>query len=54
MGHRITQRIITCDCCGNTPEDGTYLWEMCGDYICEECFNNGDYDKMLENQKEKM
>ena len=37
MGHRVTQRIFQCDLCGTTPDDGEYLWEMCGEYWCESC-----------------
>ena len=44
MGHRVTQRIITCDECGETPEDGEHLWEMCGEYICSNCIDKDDED----------
>jgi len=37
MGHRTTQRILQCSQCKETPEDGDYLWEMCGEYLCEDC-----------------
>jgi hypothetical protein len=37
MGRRVTQRILECAICEKTPEDGEYLWEMCGEYWCEEC-----------------
>jgi hypothetical protein len=37
MGHRTTQRILECAVCGETPDDGKYLWEMCGEYWCEKC-----------------
>ncbi len=37
MGHRVTQRILECDVCHTIPDDGQYLWEMCGEYWCEAC-----------------
>ncbi len=44
MGQRLTQRILTCDDCGRTPEDGENLWEMYNgsgcEYICENCIDN--------------
>ena len=48
MGHRTAQRILTCSICNNTPEDGEYLWEMCGEYWCEPCTDdqyNNDEDE---------
>jgi hypothetical protein len=45
MGRRITQRIIICDDCGRTPEDGEYIWEMAGEYICENCIDKDEEDK---------
>jgi hypothetical protein len=42
MGQRITQRILECGECGRTPDDGEYLWEMCGEYICSECIDKSD------------
>ena len=39
MGHRITQRIIECAICKKIPDDGEYLWEMGGEYWCEDCCN---------------
>lgn len=41
MGHKVIQRILECDCCGRIPDDGENLWEMCGKYICETCFDDG-------------
>lgn len=40
MGHRTTQRILECAQCEETPEDGAYLWDMCGKYYCEKCVDN--------------
>jgi len=37
MGRMVIQRILECNDCGKTPEDGEKLWEMCGVYICEKC-----------------
>jgi len=37
MGHRITQTIYTCDVCGETPEDGEYLWHMNNQVWCDSC-----------------
>lgn len=37
MGHRITQTIYTCDVCGETPEDGKYLWHMNNQVWCKNC-----------------
>lgn len=45
MGHRTTQRILVCSECGRTPDDGEYLWEMCGEYICEKCIDKEDEHK---------
>ena len=42
MGHRVTQRIIECSVCRKTPDDGEYLWEMSGEYWCEDCCNKDD------------
>ena len=44
MGQRTTQRILECVSCLRTPEDGEYLWEMCGDYICEKCIDKEESD----------
>ncbi len=41
MGHRTTQRILVCAVCGIIPDDGEYMWEMNGEYWCEECCNDG-------------
>jgi len=40
MGHRLTQKIYTCDKCGKTPEDGEYMWHMGNETWCEKCANN--------------
>jgi hypothetical protein len=37
MGYRTTQRILECSICGRIPNDGEYLWEMCGKYECVDC-----------------
>ena len=37
MGQRITQTIYTCDVCGETPEDGEYLWHMNNQVWCDSC-----------------
>ena len=42
MGHRTTQRILECGECGRTPDDGEYMWEMCGEYICVSCINKDE------------
>ena len=39
MGRRITQRIVVCDDCNKAPIDGEYLWEMCGENVCEPCID---------------
>ena len=39
MGHRIMQRILECAICNKAPDHGEPLWEMCGQYWCEECCN---------------
>lgn len=44
MGHRTTQRILDCSDCGCTPEDGEYLWEMCGKYICASCIDKDELE----------
>ncbi len=48
MGHRTTQRILECDDCRRIPDDGEYMWEMCGRYICKDCI-----DKEEESNEEK-
>jgi len=45
MGRRITQRILTCDLCGRTPENGEYLWEMNGEHWCEKCIDKMDSEE---------
>ena len=45
MGQRITQRIYECAICGKTPEDGEYMYEMCGEHWCYECSNKEDKDE---------
>jgi hypothetical protein len=42
MGQRVTQRILECQECGVVPEDGDYLWEMCGGYTCKECVDKDE------------
>ena len=44
MGHRTIQRILECANCKTTPDDGEYLWEMCGDFLCEKCVEMPDCD----------
>ena len=48
MGQRLTQRILVCDECGRTPDDGEHLWEMAGEYICKDCI-----DKEEEKEESK-
>lgn len=45
MGHRITQRIHSCDKCGKTPEDGEFMWYMCNEIWCEECTERHDEEE---------
>ena len=49
MGQRTTQRILECDDCGRTPEDGEYMWEMCGKYICSTCIDKEEEDEEEES-----
>lgn len=42
MGQRTTQRILECGDCGRTPEDGEYMWEMCGKHICSTCIEKDE------------
>lgn len=42
MGHRLTQRIYTCDKCGITPKEGENMWRMGTEVWCEDCCNNED------------
>jgi hypothetical protein len=49
MGHRTTQRILICDDCGRTPEDGEFMWAMGSYYICETCI-----DKDMEDSEKVM
>jgi hypothetical protein len=42
MGQRTTQRILECMQCNETPEDGEYLWEMGGGYMCRPCCDAED------------
>ena len=53
MGQKIIQRIVSCDCCGETPNDGEPLWEMGNENICEKCFDNGAYDEYLESKEDE-
>jgi len=45
MGHRIIQRIYTCDKCGIIPEDGERMWWMGNKIWCEKCCDDNDNDK---------
>ncbi len=45
MGHRTTQRVLTCHQCKRTPEDGEHLWDMCGYYYCADCVDNIEDDE---------
>ena len=46
MGQRITQRIYVCSDCGETPNDGEYMWRMDrGRVVCENCIDKDDVDK---------
>lgn len=49
MGHRITQRIYTCDICGKTPKNGESMWEMGYEVWCKECC-----DKIEANTQHKI
>ena len=53
MGHKIIQKVYICDCCGTTPEDGESLWEMASEYICEKCFEDGNYDAYIKAKENK-
>jgi len=44
MGQRIIQRIRECETCKRTPDDGEYMWEMCGNMICENCIDLDESD----------
>ena len=44
MGQRITQRIYECDVCGETPDNGEYLWHMGMEMWCEKCCDKADED----------
>lgn len=50
MGRKIIQKIYICDCCEKEAKDGDTLWEMGNDVICEDCFDNGDYDNYIEEK----
>jgi hypothetical protein len=52
MGYRTTQRILTCDECKETPEDGDHMWEMCGVHVCADCIDDYSYgaDEQEENK----
>ena len=57
MGHRVMQRVFQCDVCGKTPDDGEYLWEMCGEHWCEDCCDNdheADEIPLFEGTKEQL
>lgn len=51
MGNRVIQRIHECSTCGRTPDDGEYLWEMCGEYVCEKCVDKEDEQETPEGEK---
>ncbi len=51
MGRRTTQIILVCSECGRTPEDGKYLWEMCGEYVCAACVDK-DEDEVVSSEME--
>ena len=45
MGQRLTQRILVCDECGRTPDDGEYLWEMSSKHICKNCIDKEEEEE---------
>lgn len=47
MGRKIIQTIRTCAHCNTEPDDGTAMWEMCGEYICEDCFDEWDEQQQI-------
>lgn len=51
MGHRTTQRILKCAICGRIPDDGEYLWEMCGEYWCGECVDDNATGREPEDEQ---
>ena len=53
MGHRVTQTIRICADCEQTPDNGEYLWEMCGDYICEPCIDRQEAKQQKEYDEEQ-
>ncbi len=53
MGHRTTQRILECDVCHITPDDGEYMWQMGTVYWCEECCNKDHEEEDLEDERSK-
>lgn len=42
MGLKTYQRILECQECERTPEDGEPMWEMCGGYTCQDCIDKDD------------
>ena len=54
MGHRLTQRIIQCSSCNDIPDDGEYLWEMCGEYMCADCVDKPDCNTELLEDSEHL
>ena len=36
-GAMIIQKIYTCDFCFETPDDGSYMWEVGDKVMCEPC-----------------
>lgn len=38
--------VARCDCCGCDLYEGDYLYTVYGEYLCEDCLNDG-YRRML-------
>jgi len=53
MGHRIIQRILECNDCKRTPDDGEDMWEMSGHHICVDCIDKEEDVAEHENQEVK-
>ena len=53
MGNRVTQRILSCDICDKTPEDGQHLWNMCHEVWCESCCDKVEKETETENETEE-
>jgi len=46
--HKITQKILVCENCGCTPDNGENMWQIINDYWCDNCYNDDEITEIPE------